>query len=74
MGIAVHLDEKLVNIAKTYSNALSRSVAKQIEYWAKIGLLAEENPDLSYNAIRKILLGLEDARNINIKEYEKGDL
>jgi hypothetical protein len=28
---------------------------KQIEHWAKIGKIAEENPDLPYEFIQKIL-------------------
>jgi hypothetical protein len=53
---------------------LSRSVAKQIEHWAKIGQIAEENPDLSYNMIKGILLGMEDMANGNVEEYKPGML
>jgi hypothetical protein len=45
MGVAINLDTQLVNTAKAYSTAQSRSVPKQIEHWAKIGRIAEENPD-----------------------------
>jgi hypothetical protein len=70
MGIAVNLDQELVSIARSYSGAESRSVPKQIEHWAKIGRIAEENPDLSYSAIKKILLGLEDLRLGNVQKYD----
>lgn len=46
MSIAVNLDEKLVNDARSHSKVLSRSVTKQIEHWAKIGHIAEDNPNL----------------------------
>ena len=59
MGTTVTLDTKLVNVAKTYSAVQSRSVPKQIEHWAKIGRIAEENPDLNYKFIQDILLGIE---------------
>jgi hypothetical protein len=70
--MSVNLNDQLVKSAKTYSKALSRSVAKQIEHWAKIGQIAEENPDLSYNMIKGILLGLEDAASGNVEEYKPG--
>jgi len=70
MGIAVNLDNELVNIARSYSGAESRSVPKQIEHWAKIGRIAEENPDLSYSAIKEILLGLEDVKMGNVQAYD----
>ncbi len=71
---SVNLDNNLVNIARSYSGAQSRSVPKQIEHWAKIGRIAEENPDLSYNAIKEILLGLEDVKLGNIQEYDSDSL
>jgi hypothetical protein len=74
MGITVTLNNELVNLARSYSNAHSRSMPKQIEYWAKIGRIAEENPDLSYSVIKSILLGLEDAKAGNVEEYRSGAL
>lgn len=74
MGITVNLDKELVDEAKTYSAVESRSVPKQIEHWAKIGRIAETNPDLSYNIIRDILLGLEDIRSGHVEEYKPGSL
>jgi hypothetical protein len=32
------------------------SVSKQIEYWSKIGKIAQENPDLPFSLIREILI------------------
>lgn len=69
MGTTVNLDNDLVSIARSYSGAESRSVPKQIEHWAKIGRIAEENPDLNYSAIKEFLLGLEDVRLGNVQEY-----
>ncbi len=74
MGIAVNLDNDLVSIARSYSRAESRSVPKQIEHWAKIGRIAEENPDLNYEAVKGILLGLEDVRLGNVQEYDPDEL
>lgn len=69
MGITVTLDSELVNVAKSYSKAQSRSVPKQIEHWAKIGRIIEDNPDLSGRAVSAILLALEDVKAGNVEEY-----
>lgn len=74
MNIAVSLDEKLVNDARVQSKVLSRSVTKQIEHWAKIGHIAEDNPDLTYTQIKDILFGLEEYRMGNVEEYKRGIL
>ena len=69
MGLTINLDTELVKTARIHSTVESRSVPKQIEYWARIGRIAEENPDLTYNAIKGILLGLEDIKIGNVEEY-----
>ena len=74
MGITVNLDGELIASARSYSVAQSRSVPKQIEHWAKIGRIAEENPELSYLAIQGILLGVEEARAGLVEEYQRGCL
>ncbi len=60
MSTTVKLSEKLVQSARQYGVVYSRSVPKQIEYWARIGKIAEENPDLPYDFIKDILLALEE--------------
>lgn len=74
MNIAVNLDEKLVNEARAQSKVMSRSITKQIEHWAKIGHIAEDNPDLTYSQIKDILLGLEDYHSTHVLEYKRGTL
>ncbi|MDF2867056.1 MAG: hypothetical protein K0S11_526 [Gammaproteobacteria bacterium] len=74
MSIAVNLGDELVTSARIYSAVQSRSVAKQIEHWAKIGRIVEDNPDLPYNLIKDILLGLEDVKSGNYEEYKPGIL
>jgi len=54
-SIAVRLSEDIVRTAGVYAPANFRSVPKQIEHWAKIGKIAEENPDLPYDLIKKLL-------------------
>jgi hypothetical protein len=56
MSVNVKLPEQLVNLAKQHALIQHRSVPKQIEYWSKIGKIAEENPDLPFAMIREILV------------------
>jgi hypothetical protein len=50
MGI-VRIDDALHEEARRASTVLCRSINAQAEFWMKIGMLAEANPTLSYNAI-----------------------
>ncbi|MFP4312942.1 MAG: ParD-like family protein [Alphaproteobacteria bacterium] len=56
----INLSDELVEEAKKYASVFSRSTPKQIEYWAKIGKIAEENPDLPYAFIKDVLLAMDD--------------
>lgn len=60
MGTSVKISEKLLKEAKLYAKIQRRSIAKQIEYWAYIGKIAEENPDLPFAFIQEILQGKEE--------------
>ncbi|MBY0354092.1 ParD-like family protein [Candidatus Babeliales bacterium] len=69
MATAVKLSESIVSEAKTISKALNRSLAGQIEHWAKIGKIAEENPDLTYEFIKNILIAQQEAKSENLEPY-----
>ena len=69
MATAVKLSESIVAEAKIMSKALNRSVAGQIEYWAKIGKIAEENPDLTYDIIKNILVAHQEAQAGQLEPY-----
>lgn len=66
---AVKLSDEIVNDAKTVSKVLNRSIAGQIEYWAKIGKIAEENPDLTYELIKNILIATQEAKDGRLGKY-----
>jgi hypothetical protein len=44
------------------SKIFKRSIAGQIEYWAKIGQMIEENPDLPLPFIQDVLMGREQIK------------
>ena len=72
MGMAVRISDKLVSDAKIQSKVDNRSLTGQIEYWAKIGKIAEENPDLPYTFLKEILIGLEQLDSGQGIEYTFG--
>ena len=69
---AVKLSSNIILEAHKYAAVYSRSVPKQIEHWAKIGRIAEENPDLPYNFIRDILVSLEEMKSEEPAPYQFG--
>ncbi|MHA7845120.1 TA system antitoxin ParD family protein [Serratia sp. D1N4] len=70
-AISVRLDGGFVEDVKVYADASSRSVPKQIEYWAKIGRMAEDNPDLPFSFIKEALLAKSEVDNGRMKKYER---
>lgn len=52
---SVKLSDSLIADAKNTAKAMCRSVPMQIEYWAKLGKICEEHPDLPLQAIKVIL-------------------
>ena len=70
MATAVRISEDLVQEARKYSRVDHRSLTGQIEHWARIGKCAEENPDLTYDLIKEILIGVEELEQGEISEYK----
>lgn len=70
MAHSVRLSDLLVKQAQTMARVMSRSSAGQIEHWAKIGRLVEENPDLSYEFIRDSLIAKAEIENGFVDDYE----
>ena len=69
MATAVKLSDTIVSEAKIMSKAVNRSVAGQIEHWARIGRIAEENPDLTYEFIKNILIAQQEARSGKLEPF-----
>ncbi|MDJ0900551.1 MAG: ParD-like family protein [Xenococcus sp. MO_188.B8] len=62
MATAVKISDELFEKARIQSKVFKRSIAGQIEYWAKIGQMIEENPDLPLPLIQDILVGREQIK------------
>jgi hypothetical protein len=72
MTTAVRVSSNLVKDARIYGKIDKRSVTGQIEYWARIGKCAEENPDLTYSLIKEMLIGLSELDQGESSEYRFG--
>lgn len=72
MATAVRVSEDLVQEARKYSKVDHRSITGQIEHWARIGKCSEENPDLTYDLIKEILIGIAELEQGEMSEYKFG--
>lgn len=53
--ISVTISEPLAQAAISQAKVSHRTIDSQIDHWAKIGKIAEENPDLSFTFINAAL-------------------
>jgi hypothetical protein len=73
MSTAVKISDDLFAKAKIKSKVFKRSIAGQIEYWAKIGQIVEDNPDLPLPLIQDILVGKEQIKSGQGTPYVFGE-
>lgn len=64
MGIPIRIDENIYNEAKKVAAAEFRSIPNQIEYWAKLGKCALDNPDLPIEFIKDVLLSKRQDKSL----------
>ena len=67
---SVRLDQDLVDKATIMGKALNRSTPKQIEHWAKIGEMMEDNPELSYEFVRQAIIAKAEKEAGKLEAYE----
>jgi hypothetical protein len=72
MSTAVRISGKLMCDAKLYGKVDNRSITGQVEHWAKIGKIVEENPDLTYSLVKDMLIGLEELEQEETSGYTFG--
>jgi len=70
MSTTIRISETMIHEAQVFGKIYNRSVPKQIEYWSKIGKIAEENPDITFEEIRKLLIALEEKRYGLVEEFK----
>jgi hypothetical protein len=63
MSISVRIDDNLVEQARVAAKAEFRTVQGQIEFWAKVGRAALDNPDLPASFIAESLMSMNEPRD-----------
>ena len=69
---SIRLDHGLVKEATIMASALNRTPPKQIEHWAKIGKIMEDNPDLPYEFVRQVVIAKAEHDAGKLEPYEFG--
>lgn len=69
---SIRLDEELVEKASIIGKALNRSTPKQIEHWAKIGEMMEDNPDLPYEFVKQAIIAKAEKDAGKLEVYNFG--
>jgi hypothetical protein len=67
-------DQQLYRTITAHARAESRSVSGQLKHYARIGLIASQNPDLPLGMIADILVAQEESRAGLGQPYEWGVL
>ena len=62
MSMSVRIDDELYEQAKIASKGECRTIAGQLEFWAKVGRAALDNPDLPIDFIRELMVAKAEDR------------
>ena len=71
--LSIRLNQALVERAVIMANAFNRSPANQIEHWAKIGEMMEDNPELSYEFVRHAIISKAEKEAGKLERYHFGE-
>lgn len=69
---SIRLDQNLIERATIIAKALDRTTPKQIEHWAKIGEMMEDNPDLPYEFVRQAVIAKAEREAGKLEAYDFG--
>ena len=64
MGVPIRIDETIYEAAKQVARAECRSIPSQIEFWAKVGKCALDNPDLPIEFVQTLLIATGTDRSL----------
>ena len=72
MGKPVRIDDALYDQARSHARAERRTIAGQIEFWALVGRTALDNPDLSIDFIRDLLISRAEGSSLSTPFVAEG--
>lgn len=56
MSVSIRIDDEIYDEAKKVAKAEFRSPPQQIEFWARVGKCALDNPELPIEFVRDLLI------------------
>lgn len=62
MSMPVRIDDELYQQAKAASKGECRTISGQLEFWAKVGKAALDNPDLPVEFVRELMVARAEDR------------
>jgi hypothetical protein len=60
--VSIRIDKELVSAARAAAKAEFRTVQGQMEFWAKVGRAALDNPDLPASFIAESLMSMAEPK------------
>lgn len=66
---SIRIDQILFDKAAIMGKALNRTTPKQIEHWAKIGKMMEDNPDLTYEFVEQAIIAQAEKEAGGLEAY-----
>jgi len=72
-SVSVRLDESLIAAARIAAKSEYRTVQGQLEFWAKVGRAALDNPDLPASFIAESLMSMAEPREDSLPFVPRTD-
>jgi len=69
MSMPIRIDDQLYQEAKSISKGECRTISGQLEFWAKVGKAALDNPDLPIEFVRDLMVAKAEDRS-NLTTFE----
>ncbi len=67
----LHLNRDFLKDVQTRADINKLSLAEQIERWARIGRIAEDNPELNFEFIKDALASTTELEQGKVTKYER---
>lgn len=67
---SIRLDQELVEKATIIAKAYNRTPPKQIEHWARIGEIMEDNPELPYEFVKQAIIAQAEKDAGKLESYD----
>lgn len=67
---SIRIDQELLDKATIVAKAHNRTPPKQIEHWARVGEIMEDNPDLPYEFVKQAIIAQAEKEAGKLENYD----